>query len=63
MRRRTEVIGRFPGETGCLRLCWAVLDPVVGAGRGLGLTDLERHDLAALRPGPARGATPARMIA
>jgi transposase-like protein len=49
VRRRTKVIGRFPGETSCLRLCWAVLDLVVGGARGLGLTDLERHDRAALR--------------
>jgi len=26
VRRRTKVIGRFPGETSCLSLCWAVLD-------------------------------------
>ncbi len=27
VRRRTKVIGRFPGETSCLSLCWAVLEP------------------------------------
>ena len=26
VRRRTKVIGRFPGETSCLSLVWAVLD-------------------------------------
>jgi len=26
VKRRTKVIGRFPGETSCLSLCWAVLD-------------------------------------
>src|SRR5262249_4091353 len=41
VRRRTKVIGRFPGETSCLSLCWAVLDLVAGGARGLGLTDLE----------------------
>ena len=49
VRRRTKVIGRFPGETSCLSLCWAVLDLVVAAGHGLGLTDLDRQHLAKLR--------------
>jgi hypothetical protein len=26
VKRRTKVIGRFPGETSCLTLVWAVLD-------------------------------------
>ena len=26
VNRRTKVIGRFPGETSCLTLVWAVLD-------------------------------------
>ena len=26
VKRRTKVIGRFPGETSCLSLVWAVLD-------------------------------------
>jgi transposase-like protein len=26
VRRRTKVIGRFPGEASCLSLVWAVLD-------------------------------------
>jgi putative transposase len=63
VRRRTKVIGRFPGETSCLSLCWAVLDLVVGDARGLGRTDIERHELAAVRA--QRAALPAsdRMIA
>jgi len=32
--RRTKVIGRFPGETSCLSLCWAVLDLVIDAATG-----------------------------
>ena len=48
VRRRTKVIGRFPGETSCLSLCWAVLDLVVAAAHGLGLTDLDRQQLAKL---------------
>jgi transposase-like protein len=46
VRRRTKVIGRFPGETSCLSLCWAVLDLVIDAAHGLGLTDLDRQHLA-----------------
>jgi len=41
VRRRTKVIGRFPGETSCLSLCWAVLDLFLAGAHGLGLTDLE----------------------
>jgi putative transposase len=48
VRRRTKVIGRFPGETSCLSLCWAVLDLVIDAAHGLGLTDFDRQHLAKL---------------
>ena len=41
VRRRTKVIGRFPGETSCLSLCWAVLDLFLSGAHGLGLSDLE----------------------
>ena len=29
VRRRTKVIGRFPGETSCLTMAWAVMDLVI----------------------------------
>jgi len=45
VRRRTKVIGRFPGETSCLSLCWAVLDLVIDAAHGLGLADVDRQHL------------------
>jgi hypothetical protein len=48
VRRRTKVIGRFPGETSCLSLCWAVLDVFIAGARGLGLTDLEYQQVAML---------------
>jgi hypothetical protein len=48
VRRRTKVIGRFPGETSCLTMAWAVMDLVIAGGRGLGLTLLDRHQVAAL---------------
>ena len=48
VRRRTKVIGRFPGETSCLTMAWAVMDLLIAGGRGLGLTLLDRHAIAAL---------------
>lgn len=48
VRRRTKVMGRFPGETSCLSLSWAVMDLVIAGGRGLGLTIADRHAIAAL---------------
>ncbi len=49
VKRRTKVIGRFPGETSCLSLCWAVMDLVIAAGPGLALTDFEHQQLAQMR--------------
>jgi putative transposase len=49
VRRRTKVIGRFPGETSCLSLCWAVLDIFIASSRGLGLTDLDHQRIAEVR--------------
>jgi hypothetical protein len=48
VRRRTKVIGRFPGETSCLTMAWAVMDLVIAGAHGLGLTLPERHEIAAL---------------
>ncbi len=48
VRRRTKVIGRFPGETSCLTMAWAVMDLVIAGARGLGLTLADRHVIAAL---------------
>jgi len=49
VKRRTKVIGRFPGETSCLSLCWAVLDLFIASARGLALTALEHRQLAQMR--------------
>jgi putative transposase len=49
VRRRTKVIGRFPGESSCLSLCWSVLDLVIAGAHGLGLTELDRRELERLR--------------
>ena len=44
--RRTKVMGRFPGETGCLSLVWAVLDLFFShAGDGATFTALDREHL------------------
>ena len=43
------MIGRFPGETSCLSLCWAVLDIFIAGARGLGLSDLEYHEIIQLK--------------
>ena len=50
VKRRTKVIGRFPGETSCLTLVWAVLDLyITNATNGIRFTQLERQRLKRLR--------------
>jgi hypothetical protein len=39
-RRRTEGVGRFPGETSCLRLYRAGLNLFLPGARGLGLSEV-----------------------
>jgi putative transposase len=58
VRRRTKVLGRFPGETSCLSLCWAVMDLVIAGAYGLGLTDLDRQQLVHRRAARLAAATP-----
>jgi transposase-like protein len=44
VKRRTKVIGRFPGETSCLSLVWAVLDLyITHATNGVRFNQLERQ--------------------
>jgi transposase-like protein len=46
VKRRTKVIGRFPGETSCLTLVWAVLDLYIShATNGIKFTQIERQHL------------------
>ena len=46
VRQRTKVIGRFPGETSCLSLVWAVLDLFFShASNGATFTELDRQHL------------------
>jgi putative transposase len=50
VKRRTKVIGRFPGETSCLTLVWAVLDLyLTHATNGIKFTQLERQRLKRIR--------------
>jgi putative transposase len=50
VKRRTKVIGRFPGETSCLTLVWAVLDlHITHATNGIKFTELERQHLKRIR--------------
>src|SRR5207253_11193574 len=46
VKRRTKVMGRFPGETSCLSLVWAVLDLFFShASNGATFTDVDRQHL------------------
>ena len=50
VKRRTKVIGRFPGETSCLTLVWAVLDLyITHAKNGVRFSQLERQYLRRMR--------------
>src|SRR5829696_3038618 len=49
-KRRTKVIGRFPGETSCLTLVWAVLDLyITHAKNGVRFSQLDRHHLTRIK--------------
>ena len=64
VRRRTKVIGRFPGETSCLSLVWAVPDLfMTHASNGATFTDLDRQHLYRIRYQPAEPATPQEVTA
>src|SRR5262250_1834863 len=49
VKRRTKVIGRFPGEISCLSMRWAVLDLFLAGARGLGLSDLEYKQVGPMK--------------
>jgi mutator family transposase len=50
VKRRTKVIGRFPGETSCLTLVWAVLDLyITHAKNGVRFSQLDRQCLKRIR--------------
>ena len=46
VKRRTKVMGRFPGEDSCLTLVWAVLDLLIThETNGIRFTQLDRQRL------------------
>ena len=46
VKRRSKVIGRFPGESSCLTLVWAVLDLyITHAKNGVRFSQLDRQRL------------------
>ncbi len=63
VRRRTKVIGRFPGEESCLSLCWAVLDLVITHSNGITFTDLDRLTLDRLARERAERSTGEEVVA
>jgi putative transposase len=63
VRRRTKVIGRFPGETSCLSMCWAVLDLFLAGARGLGLSDLEYKQVGPMKIARSHSAQTASKVA
>jgi putative transposase len=63
VRRRTKVIGRFPGETSCLSLVWAVLDLFFShASNGATFTDLDRQHLYRIRYQPTEQSSPDKEV-
>jgi transposase-like protein len=64
VKRRTKVIGRFPGETSCLTLVWAVLDLyITHATNGIKFTQLERQSLKRMRYEDKDESTPEEVSA
>ena len=53
VKRRTKVMGRFPGEDSCLTLVWAVLDLLIThETNGIHFTEVDRQHLARTRYTP-----------
>jgi transposase-like protein len=64
VKRRTKVIGRFPGETSCLTLVWAVLDLyITNATNGVRFNQLERQRLKQMRYQGTEQTTPKEVTA
>lgn len=57
VKRRTKVIGRFPGESSCLSLVWAVLDLVIShAANGARFSEVDRQRFYRIRYQPTESA-------
>ena len=58
------MLGRFPGETSCLTLVWAVLDLyITHAKNGVRFSQLERHHLRRMRYAGNAQPTPEEVTA
>ena len=60
MRRRTKVIGRFPGETSALTLIWAVLELASRGWRGVTMTPRTVAEIERIRRARGGSAEPPR---
>jgi putative transposase len=58
VRRRTKIIGRFPGATSALSLIWAVLELASRGWRGITMTPRAVAEIERLRGGRANAPTP-----
>jgi transposase-like protein len=64
VKRRTKVMGRFPGEDSCLTLVWAVLDLLIThETNGIRFTQLDRQHLNRTRYTPSENATTEEVTA
>jgi putative transposase len=64
VKRRTKVMGRFPGEDSCLTLVWAVLDLLIThETNGIRFTELDRQRLKSIRYQPADQPIPEEVTA
>jgi transposase-like protein len=64
VKRRTKVMGRFPGEQSCLSLVWAVLDLLIThETNGIRFNQLDRQRLARMRYADSEQTTPEEVTA
>ena len=64
VKRRTKVMGRFPGEDSCLTLVWAVLDLLIThQTNGIHFNELDRQRLTRLRYEDTEQTTPQEVTA
>jgi putative transposase len=64
VKRRTKVMGRFPGEQSCLSLVWAVLDLLIThETNGIRFNQLDRQRLARMRYKDSEQTTPEEVTA
>jgi putative transposase len=63
VKRRTKVIGRFPGETSCLSLCWAVLDLVIAGANRVRFDQLDRQAIERVQAEQAEGCEEKEVVA